>query len=49
MTNETDEFLLSIMSGDNEEARETLYKKYSPQITFLVKNINLTRNKQRKL
>ena len=37
MTNETDEFLLSIMSEDNEEARETLYKKYSPQITFLVK------------
>ena len=37
MINETDEYILSLMSGDNEDAIEALYKKYSPQISYLVK------------
>lgn len=36
MNDENDEFLISIMSGDNDEARNALYEKYAFEISFLV-------------
>ena len=40
MIEDSDEFLLSIMSEDNEEARNALYNKHLPQITYLVNKYN---------